>query len=98
MAGAIAGISKYGSLPTVITVHRLGSCKNGVVVALKGMANGTSYESNCYAHTDSVFATGVVARWLNGETARPKQVARLGPDLGSDKYPVFKNEKTAFIS
>jgi hypothetical protein len=67
-----------------------------VAVALKGIGNGTSYESNCYAHTDSVFATGVVARWLNGGNGTAEASGSVwGQTLGSDRYPVFRNEKNS---
>jgi uncharacterized repeat protein (TIGR02543 family) len=93
-AGAIAGYIKYGSLTNCHYRSSIGLQENGVAVALKGIGNGTSYESNCYAHTDSVFATGVVARWLNGGNGTAEASGSVwGQTIGSDSYPVFKNEK-----
>jgi uncharacterized repeat protein (TIGR02543 family) len=95
-AGAIAGYISENN-PTLANCHyrsSIGLLQNGVAVALKGIGSGTSYESNCYAHTDSVFATGVVARWLNGGNGTAEASGSVwGQTLGSDKYPVFKNEK-----
>jgi uncharacterized repeat protein (TIGR02543 family) len=93
-AGAIAGYTGYGSLANCHYRSSIGLQENGAAVALKGIGNGTSYESNCYAHTDSVFATGVVARWLNGGNGTAEASGSVwGQTLGSDSYPVFKNEK-----
>jgi uncharacterized repeat protein (TIGR02543 family) len=98
-AGAIAGYIYAENNPTLTNCHyrlSIGLQKNGVAVALKGIGNGTSYESNCYAHTDSVFATGVVARWLNGGNGTAEASGSVwGQTLGSDRYPVFRNEKNS---
>jgi hypothetical protein len=96
LAGAIAGYVNYG---TLTNCHYLSSAEiqqKGVTIALKGIGDSTIYDNiygNNLPHTDSVFATGMVAWLLNGGDTAKAVNSAWGQTIGSDLYPVFRNEK-----